>query len=76
MGGQEIGTRQLGDVTVDPAALRKSAVHVADRIAARHPDPRDDLMPRLAGRQLAHDPHVRAELLLLLDAIGYRKETP
>lgn len=63
----------VGDVTA--SQLRAAAVHCADRIGTEHPDPRDDLMPRLVGRQLAQDPAVRGDLLELLDAIGLtRKE--
>jgi hypothetical protein len=49
---------------------RAAAVHIADRVAAEHPHPLDELMPRLAGRQLAADPVVSAGVLELLDAIG------
>lgn len=70
MGGRELDQHVLAGVNVTAAQARAASVHIADRIAAKHPDPRDDVMPKLAGRQLAHDPAVRAELLLLLDAIG------
>ncbi|MFP3986949.1 hypothetical protein U9R90_05480 [Streptomyces sp. E11-3] len=49
---------------------REAAVTVADRIAAEHPHELDDLMPRLAGKQLAHDPVVAARVRELLDALG------
>lgn len=74
MSGRELDTKSLGNTSVDPEALRRLAVHCADRVAAEHPHPLDELMPRLAGRLIAHDPTVRADVLELLDAIGYRKE--
>lgn len=49
---------------------RKAAVQVARRVAADHPHPLDDAMPKLAGRQTARRLDVRAELLGLLDALG------
>ncbi|MCX4697054.1 hypothetical protein [Streptomyces sp. NBC_01373] len=75
MGGRELDQHVLTGANVTAGQARAAAVHIADRIAAEHPDPRDDFMPKLAGRQLAHDPTVRADVLELLDAIGYpRKE--
>lgn len=71
MSGRELDTNALTALNGDPQALRKAATHLADRIAAEHPHRLDDVMPKLAGRQLAHDPAVRADLLELLDAIGY-----
>lgn len=70
MGG-EVNTSQLGNALIDADALRKLAVLCAGRIAAEHPHPLDELMPKLAGRTLAKDPAVRGDLLELLDAIGY-----
>lgn len=55
------------------ALLRRAAVHVADRIGAKHPHPDDDLKPALAGRAIAHNPDAREDVLELLDAIGYPK---
>lgn len=49
---------------------RAAAVHVADRIAAQHPHELDELMPRLAGRQLAKDPAIAAEIREHLDVLG------
>ncbi|MGW7726291.1 hypothetical protein ACWGJ6_23515 [Streptomyces canus] len=74
MGGRDLELRNLGNVTVDRIKLRALAVHCADRIGAEHPTEFDDTDPELAGRLVAHDPQARDELLLLLDAIGYRKE--
>lgn len=51
---------------------RKASVHVADRIAAEHPHPLDDQMPKLAGRLIGRDPVVAAGVLELLDALGLR----
>lgn len=62
----------VGDLEADQ--LRAAAVHVADRIAAEHPHPLDDVTPKLAGRLIAQDPTVRAGVLELLDALGLTKE--
>ena len=74
MGG-EVDTNGLaiGRTTPEERAriARQAAVHAAGRIAAEHPHPLDELMPKLAGRLVAKDPTVRADLLELLDAIGY-----
>jgi hypothetical protein len=51
---------------------RAAAVHIADRVAAEHPHPLDELMPRHAGRLLAADPAVNAGVLELLDALGLK----
>jgi hypothetical protein len=74
MSGREIESRLLAVGPVDKQELRKAAVTLAGQVAAEHPHPLDDLMPRLAGRLIAEDPAVRAQVLELLDAIGYRKE--
>ena len=75
MGGRDLELRNLGAVTVDRVKLRALAVHCADRIGAEHPTEFDDTDPKLAGRLIAKDPAVRADVLELLDAIGYtRKE--
>ena len=70
MSGRELGQSvgAVGAPTVRQA--RAAAVHCADRIAAEHPHPLDDVMPKLAGRTLAQDPTVRAETLELLDVLG------
>lgn len=78
MGGRELDQHILVVDKSDPEEqeriIRRAAVHAADRVAAAHPHELDALMPRLAGRLTAQDPAVRAEVLELLDAIGYRKE--
>lgn len=74
MGGREIEIRQLGNAVIDPVKLRELAVHCADRVGAQHPTGYDDTDPVLAGRLIAQDSAVRADVLELLDAIGYRKE--
>lgn len=77
MSGRELETNGLTPLNGGPEALRKLAVHCADRIAAEHPHELDQLMPKLAGRLIAQDPTARADLLELLDAIGYTsKEKP
>ena len=53
---------------------RRAAIHAADRVAAEHSHELDELMPKLAGRTIAHNPTARAELLLLLDVLGLSKE--
>ncbi|HEY9372842.1 hypothetical protein [Streptomyces sp.] len=70
MGAREVETVGLGAVNVTAAQQRAAAVHVADRIAAEHPHPLDDVMPRLAGRQLAADPVIAAGVRELLAALG------
>lgn len=77
MSGRDLETRQLGPVRVTAAQQHAAALHIADRAAAEHPTDYDDIDPVLAGRLIAQDPAVRADVLELLDAIGYtRKETP
>lgn len=75
MSGRELDQHTLAVALADARILRRAAVRIADGVAAEHPHPLDDVMPKLAGRQLAQDPAVSAGLLELLDAIGYtRKE--
>lgn len=68
MSGRELDTKSLGDTSVDSVAHGKAATRVAGRIAARYPD--------LPGRRIAHDPTARADVLELLDAIGYPPDQP
>lgn len=70
MGG-DVDTNGLGNTVIDPILHRQLAVLCADQIAAQHPHELDGIMPRLAGRLIAQDPAARADLLELLDAIGY-----
>lgn len=56
------------------AEQRAAAIRVADHIAAEHPSDIDDLFPRHAGRQLAHDPAIAAGVLELLAALDIRPE--
>lgn len=56
----------------DKALLRKTAVRVADRVAAEHPHPLDDRYPTLAGQAIAKNPAVRAEIAELLDLLGIK----
>lgn len=74
MGRREVETVAFGPIWVTAEQKRRAVLHIADRIGAEHPTAHDDTDPHLAGRLVAHDPHAREELLLLLDAIGYRKE--
>ena len=72
MGGRELDQHVLAVGHVDPRVQRAAAVHVADRIAAKHPHPLDEQMPKLAGRLIGRDPIVAAGVLELLDALGIR----
>lgn len=71
MSGRELDTNALMPLGGGAEAHRGAAVRCADWIAARYPHELDQLMPKLAGRTLAKEPDVRADLLELLDAIGY-----
>lgn len=70
MSGRELDQYVLAVGAPTAKQTRAAAVHVADRIAAEHPHPLDDVMPRLAGRTLARDPAVAAGVLELLDVLG------
>jgi len=74
MGRREMETTGFGPVWVTAEQKRRAVLHIADHIGAEHPTAHDDTEPHLAGRLVAHDPQAREELLLLLDAIGFRKE--
>jgi hypothetical protein len=69
MGGRDADTLSVGQVTESPALNRAAAIRIADQVAAEHPNPLDDTMPKLAGRLLAKDPTVAAGLRELLDAV-------
>jgi hypothetical protein len=68
MSGRELESRILAVGPVDKQELRKAAVTLAGHVA--------DLYPELTAGELAKDPSITVGLLELLDAIGYRKETP
>lgn len=68
MSGRELETNGLTPLNAGPEALRKAAGRIAGRIAARYPN--------LPGRRIAHDPTARADVLELLDAIGYPPDQP
>jgi hypothetical protein len=70
MSGRELDQYVLAVGAPTARQTRAAAVHVADRIAAEHPHPLDDVMPKLAGRQLAKDPAIAAGVLELLDVLG------
>lgn len=72
MSGRELDQHTLILREMKGSEVRAAAVHAADHVAARHPHPLDDVMPKLAGRQLAADPVIAAGLLELLDALGLR----
>ena len=70
----DVNQHSLAGVNVTARQARAAAVHIADRVAAEHPHPLDDLMPRLAGKQLATDPVIADELSDLLGALGIRPD--
>jgi hypothetical protein len=76
MGARELETASFGPVNTTADQQRAAAVHVADRIAAEHPHPLDDVMPRLAGRLIAKDPVVAVGVRELLAALGITDTTP
>lgn len=67
MGGSDFTTQGLVLGPMKPADRqrieRAAAVRIADEIAAPHPHP--------DGRRVAHDPTARADVLELLDVIGF-----
>lgn len=65
-----IQTPLLNTTDLSAAQIRRAAVHASDHIGAEHPHPLDDLMPKLAGRELAKDPVIAAGLLEVLDQLG------
>jgi hypothetical protein len=64
MSGRELETHGLGDTTVTTTQQRAAAVHIADRIAADHPN--------LTAAEIAATPALAAGLLELLDQLGLR----
>lgn len=76
MGGRELDQHVLAVTPLAVEQLRAAAVHVADRVAAEHPHPLDDLMPKLAGRGIAYDPAVRGQVRELLDILGLLPKKP
>ena len=65
MGGQELRL-ELGPVVVTRRQRRAAAIHIADRIAAEH--------PQMTAAELAADPLITAGLRELLAALGLTKE--
>lgn len=70
MGAELQPTELLGSVVIPDTWERKAAIHVADRVAANYPHQLDDTDPVSAGRSIAYDRRVRADLLELLQALG------
>lgn len=70
MGAGELDQGVLGPVTVTARQRQAAALHIADRIAAEHPHPRDEDAPALAGQLIAKDPAVRAKVRDLINALG------
>lgn len=56
------------------AEQRAAAIRIADHIATQHPGDLDDLMPKLAGRHLAQDPAIAADVRELLAALDLRPD--
>lgn len=77
MSGRELDQHALAVGKTDPdeqaRVERKAAIHLADHVAAEHPHPLDERMPRIAGAVIAKDPAVRHDLGELLDALGLLK---
>lgn len=72
--GSDINTAVMATDPMNARLARRAAVRIADQIAAEHPDERDELMPRLAGRELGKDPAVAAGVLELLDQLGLKPQ--
>jgi hypothetical protein len=72
--GAEIEVYTLIVAQMEADERRRAAVRIADQFGKENPDPRDDLMPRLAGRELARDPVIAAGYLELLDQLGLKPE--
>lgn len=66
MGAGELDQGVLGPVTVTAGQRKAAALHIADRIAAEH--------PQLTAAQLAADPHIAAGLRELLAALGLNRK--
>jgi hypothetical protein len=72
--GSDLNQFVLATDPTDADLARRAAVHVADQIAAEHPHPLDDVMPRIAGAVIAKDPVIAAGVLELLAALGIRPD--
>jgi hypothetical protein len=72
--GMELADYGPKPTTAEAAEQRQAAVRIADQIAAEHPHPLDDVMPRIAGAVIAKDPVIAAGVLELLAALGIRPD--
>jgi hypothetical protein len=72
--GAELADYGAQPTTAEAAEQRKAAIRIADQIAAEHPHPLDDVMPRIAGAVIAKDPAIAAGVLELLAALGIRPD--
>jgi hypothetical protein len=72
--GMELADYGPKPTTSEAAEQRKAAIRIADQIAAEHPHPLDDVMPRIAGAVIAKDPVIAAGVLELLAALGIRPD--
>jgi hypothetical protein len=53
---------------------RRAAIRIAGQIAAEHPHPLDETVPRLAGQELAMNPVIAAGVRELLAALDIRPD--
>jgi hypothetical protein len=72
--GAELADYGPKPATSDAALQRQAAIRIADQIAAEHPHPLDEYMPRVAGAVIAKDPVVAAGVLELLAALAIRPD--
>lgn len=66
MGGRDVTAATLGPCLVSVTQQRAAALHVADRIADRHPDQ--------TATELAANPEALSELRDVLAALGIRTD--
>lgn len=66
----ELSQDALVHAPVDGTTQRRAAVRIADQLGRENPHQLDDLMPKLAGRELAQEPAIAAGVLELLDVLG------
>lgn len=72
--GMELADYGPKPPAADAELERKAAVRIADHVAAKHPHPLDEYMPRIAGAVLAKDPAIAAGVLELLAVLGIRPD--
>lgn len=72
--GAEIEMYTLTLTEQEADEKRRAAIRVADQLGNENPDPRDDLMPKLVGRELAKTPAIAAGVRELLDQLGLKDD--